>query len=178
MPSPVGIGALAAITHDDTAVDSYALSASGPGTGYVTLITNDGNEPSKAGLPISIHIIRVGQPMYRGEVKVLYSSNPLDEKVTFQHKADLGGKFGDFDYEWMIQPPVNGADPKIYYATSDSDYDANYPKKLAAGWTPLENGSGLGINRYTLWGQWHSVAQRQLDHHEIPAEPDKPSWIW
>ena len=152
VPSAVGIGDLAAITHDDTAVDSYALSASGPGTGYVTLITNDGNEPSKAGLPISIHIIRVGQPMYRGEVKVLYSSNPLDEKVTFQHTADLGGKFGDFDYEWMIQPPVNGADPKIYYATSDSDYDANYPKKLAAGWTPLENGSGLGINRYTLGG--------------------------
>ncbi len=151
-PDSVGIGTLAAITHDDSAVDSYALSASGPGTGYVTLITNDGNDPSKAGLPISIHIIRVGQPMYQGEVKVLYSSNPLDEKVTFQHTADLGGKFGDFDYEWKIQPPVDGEDPKIYYAASDTDYEADNPKKLAAGWTPLEGGSGLGINRYTLGG--------------------------
>jgi Skp family chaperone for outer membrane proteins len=151
-PGSVAIGALAAITHDDKAVDSYALSASGPGTGYVTLITNDGNDPSKSGLPITVYIIRVGQPMYRGEVKVLYSSNPLDEKVTFQHTADLGGKFGDFDYEWKIQPPVDGADPKIYYAQNDSAYDASNPKKLASGWTPLDGGSGLGINRYTLGG--------------------------
>jgi len=151
-PNSVEIGSLAAITHDDTAVDSYALSASGPGTGYVTLISNDGNDPSKSGLPITVYIIRVGQPMYRGEVKVLYSSNPLDEKVTFQHTADLGGKFSDFDYEWMIQPPVDGADPKIYYAQSDSAYDADNPRKLAAGWTPLDGGSGLGVNRYTLGG--------------------------
>ena len=31
-----GIGDLAKITHDDSAVDSYALSANGPGVGYVT----------------------------------------------------------------------------------------------------------------------------------------------
>lgn len=148
----VGIGALAGVVHDDTAVDSYALSASGPGTGYVTLISNDGNDPGKAGLPVSVHILRVGQPMYRGEIKVLYSSNPLDEQVTFQHTADLGGKHADFEYEWLIQPPVDGASPKVYYADSDSSYDAANPKALAAGWTLLDNGSGAGIHRYTLGG--------------------------
>ncbi len=152
VPQLVQIGDLAAITNDDAAVDSYALSATGPGTGYVTLISNDGNDPSKSGLPITVHIIRVGQPMYRGEIKVLYSSNPLDEKVTFLHTADLGGKFGDFDYEWKIQPPVDGNPPKTYYAVGDPGYDSNNPKKLASGWTPLEDGDGLGINLYTLDG--------------------------
>ena len=71
----VGIMELAEITHEDSAVDSYALSASGPGTGYVTLIENDGNDPTKSGLPISIHVIRVGKEMYQGEIKVLFSSN-------------------------------------------------------------------------------------------------------
>ena len=152
VPQLVQIGDLAAITNDDAAVDSYALSATGPGTGYVTLISNDGNDPSKSGLPITVHIIRVGQPMYRGEIKVLYSSNPLDEKVTFLHTADLGGKFADFDYEWKIQPPVDGNAPKTYYALGDPGYDSNNPKKLASGWTPLEDGAGLGINLYTLGG--------------------------
>ncbi len=149
---PYGITELAKVTHDDTAVDSYALSASGPGVGYVTLISNDGNDPGKSGLPVSMHIIRVGQPMYRGEIKVLYSSNPLDEKVTFQHTADLAAKFGEFNYEWMIQPPVDGADPKVYYATNDTGYDSNNPKALASGWTPLTGGSGAGIHRYILGG--------------------------
>ncbi|MBT5620023.1 MAG: hypothetical protein HOJ65_04550, partial [Verrucomicrobia bacterium] len=149
---PYGITALAKVTHDDTAVDSYALSASGPGVGYVTLISNDGNDPSKSGLPVSVHIIRVGQPMYRGEIKVLYSSNPLDEKVTFQHTADLAAKFADFNYEWKIQPPVDGIEPKVYYAESDTGYDASAPKALAAGWTPLDGGSGAAIHRYILGG--------------------------
>ncbi len=149
---PYGITALAKVTHDDTAVDSYALSASGPGVGYVTLISNDGNDPSKSGLPVSVHIIRVGQPMYRGEIKVLYSSNPLDEKVTFQHTADLAANFADFNYEWMIQPPVDGADPKVYYAQTDTGYDSSNPKALASGWTPLDGGSGVGIHRYILGG--------------------------
>ena len=150
--STVGIGTVAAITHDDTAVDSYALSASGPGTGYVTLISNDGNDPTKAGLPISVHVIRVGQPMYQGEIKVLYSSNPLDELVTFQHTADLGGKFDDFEYEWKIQPPVDGAPPKVQYAPTDVGYNSDDPKKLAAGWTPLDGGTGPAKPRYTLGG--------------------------
>ena len=143
---------LVKVTHDDSAVDSYALSASGPGVGYVTLISNDGNDPSKSGLPVSVHIIRVGQPMYRGEIKVLYSSNPLDEKVTFQHTADLAAKFDEFNYEWMIQPPVDGADPKVYYASNDTGYDLNNPKALASGWTPLADGRGSGIHRYMLGG--------------------------
>ncbi|MDE0966019.1 MAG: hypothetical protein OSB73_23075, partial [Candidatus Latescibacteria bacterium] len=151
-PTTVPIEEIAAVTHDDTAVHSYALSASGPGVGYVTLISNDGNDPTKAGLPVSVHIIRVGQPLYQGEIKVLYSSNPLDEKVTFQHTADLGGKFADFYYEWKIQPPVVGAPPKVYYATTDSGYDSSNPKALASGWSPLDQGSGAALPLYTLGG--------------------------
>ena len=147
-----GVESLVKINHDDSAVDSYALSANGPGVGYVTLISNDGNNPEKKGLPISVHIIRVGKPMYRGETKVLYASNPMDEQVTFQHTADLAAKYDDFDYEWMIQPPVDGSPPKVYYTTADSSFDPENPKALASGWTLLDNGSGPGLHRYTLGG--------------------------
>ena len=147
-----GITNLVKITHDDSAVDSYALSANGPGFGYVTLITNDGNDPDKSGLPVSIHVIRVGEPVYRGEIKVLYASNPLDEQVTFQHTADLAAQFDKFDYEWMIQPPIDGTPPKVYYAVDDTGYDETNTTALASGWTPLDDGSGPGIHRYVLGG--------------------------
>ena len=84
--------------------------------------------------------------------KVLYASNPMDEQVTFQHTADLAAKYDDFDYEWMIQPPVDGSPPKVYYTTADSSFDPENPKALASGWTLLDNGSGPAMHRYTLGG--------------------------
>jgi len=107
-----GIESLAEVTDDDTAVDSYALSASGPGSGYITLISGNGLPASTPpGAPVSLHIIKVTAPLYRGEVKVITAANPLDEQVTFQHTADLAGRFDDYFYQWKIAPPVDGQPP-------------------------------------------------------------------
>lgn len=173
----VPIGDLAIITHDDTAVDSYAMSASGPGTGYVTIISNDGNNPANAGLPVGLAVLRVSNQLHNGEVKVLYSSNPLDEQVTFQHTVDAGGKFQEFEYEWKIQPPIDGREPAIFYTSSEADYDAADPTKLKPGWTPLENGLGSAIPRYTLGG---SGIQTLTDNYIImryrPTNPVHPGY--
>ena len=45
----VGPGDLAEVIDDDVAVDSYALTALGPGTGYVTLIAGNGLAFTTAG---------------------------------------------------------------------------------------------------------------------------------
>ncbi|MEY4199093.1 MAG: hypothetical protein RLZZ265_833, partial [Verrucomicrobiota bacterium] len=127
---------LIAITNDNTAVDSYALSAAGPGRGYVSVIVGDGAAFTPAGEPVSMYVLRVTGSLYRGEIKVLPSANPLNELITFEHTADLGGKFAEYDYEWKIAPPVDGF-PPVTDATM-SRYQA------------LTN--GMDIKRFTLGG--------------------------
>ncbi len=130
------VGELIAITNDNTAVDSYALSAAGPGQGYVSVIVGDGEAFTPAGEPVSMYVLRVTGSLYRGEIKVLPSANPLNELITFEHTADLGGKFDEYEYEWKINPPVDGF-PPVTDATM-SRYQA------------LTNGTD--IKRYTLGG--------------------------
>ena len=97
------------VKNDNVPRDSYALSATGPGSGYVTLLENNGVAFTEPGDPVAMHIFKVGGPdLYRGELKVLAAENPLSELVTFQHTADLAGRTGEFDYEWKIAAPVDG----------------------------------------------------------------------
>ncbi len=108
----VGVSNLVAITSDNMAVDSYALSATGPGSGFVTLIESDGEAFTEEGDPVALHIMRVdGRELYAGEVKIIAAANPLSELVTFQHTADLAGRFAEYDYEWKIATPVDGLPP-------------------------------------------------------------------
>jgi hypothetical protein len=108
----VGVGVLAEVKSANTAVDSYAVSAVGPGSGYVTLVEASGTAFTQVGDPIAMHIFKVGGPdLYAGEVKVIAAANPLSEQVTFQHTADLAGRFDEFEYEWKIAAPVDGLPP-------------------------------------------------------------------
>jgi hypothetical protein len=131
-----GITELVAITNANSAVDSYALSAAGPGSGFVTVIVGNGGAFTPPGEPVSMYVLRVAGSLYRGEIKILESSNPLNEFITFEHTADLGGKFEDYEYEWKIGPPVDGFPPVV--DGSMSRYQA-----LA---------SGRDLKRFTLGG--------------------------
>jgi hypothetical protein len=109
---------LARINDDDQAVDSYALTAVGPGTGYVTLIAGNGLAFTPPAEPVSVHIIKVVDTLYRGEVKVVASSNPLSEILTLQQVVDLAGRTEDYNFEWKIAAPVDGLPPDVYQSTS------------------------------------------------------------
>lgn len=132
----VGVGALAEVSDSNTAVDSYALSAAGPGQGYVTLIVGNGGKFTPAGEPVTVYVLRVAGQLHTGELKIIPSANPLSELSSFQHTADMAGKFHDYEYEWKIAPPVDGAPPAI---------DATMSR-----YQPLTN--GLSVPRYTLGG--------------------------
>lgn len=114
--SSVTVGATesAVIQDDDVAVDSYALTAVGPGEGYVTLISGNGLAFTPADEPVSLHILRVVDTLYRGDVKTIASSNPLDEKLTLQQVVDLAGASERYVFEWKIASPVDGKPPKVY----------------------------------------------------------------
>jgi len=107
----VGVQDLAEIGDANIAVDSYALSATGPGSGYVTLVESSGTAFTQPGDPVSMHVFKVGGDLDVGEVKIINAPNPLSEQVTFQHTADLAGRFAEFEYEWKIANPVDGQPP-------------------------------------------------------------------
>ena len=108
---PVGVQVLAEVTDPDTAVDSYALSSTGSGTGYVTLVFNNGKVFTDPGDPVSVQIIKVVPPLYPGDLKVLLASNPLDEQVTLRHSGDYGAKPENFQFQWRYGFSAGGLPP-------------------------------------------------------------------
>lgn len=132
----VTVGHMVEISSSETAVDSYALSASGPGYGMVSVIVGNGRAFTPPGEPVSVHVLRVSGGLWPGELKVVPSANPLNELLTLQHTPDLAGRFDEFEYEWRIGAPVDGAPPPM---------DAGMTQ-----WKALQ--SGAGLPRYTLGG--------------------------
>ena len=102
---------LVAVTDSNQRVDSYALSAAGPGLGYITYILGNTKDPAHAGEPVTVAIARVVTPLVTGAVIYQPDPNPLSEVISFQHTLDLAGKTGNYEYDWRITPPLNGHPP-------------------------------------------------------------------
>ena len=93
---------LAVIRSPEAAQDSYAVTATGQGTGYVTMVfgnaINSDRQPE--GDPVVVQVFKIADQLYVGDLKVVTSSNPLDEQVTLRHSGDFAGKPEDYDFEW------------------------------------------------------------------------------
>jgi len=112
--------ALAEIQFGDEAVDSYAISAVNGGTGYVTLIMGNGRAFTPEAEPVALQIFKVDAPLTRGELKVLTSANPLDEKVTLSHSPDFAANPSDYEFAWITGQPVGGLPPALFnYSAAD-----------------------------------------------------------
>ncbi|MCC6233163.1 MAG: hypothetical protein IT580_11005 [Verrucomicrobiales bacterium] len=118
-PLVIGPGDVAEVRNSEVAVDSYALTAVGPGTGYISLIAGDGFAATPEGDPVSVHVLRVSPTLYRGEVVPVESSNPLNEKLTLQQVVDLAGRTTGYEFEWRYAAPMDGKPPRVYEPTSD-----------------------------------------------------------
>jgi Concanavalin A-like lectin/glucanases superfamily len=102
------------IPDDTTPFDSLALSTSGHGSGYVTLVFNNSTrhdmvDPSQV---VSMAIIRVEPELFVGKLDTILSSNPLDKQVTLHYTADFAGEPERYAFEWEYAEPDNGAAPK------------------------------------------------------------------
>jgi hypothetical protein len=104
---------IAAIEDPDTAVDSYALTATGQGTGYVTMVFGNGKAFTPTGDPVQVKVLKVSNQLYTGDLKVITSSNPLDEQVTLRHSADFAGKPEDYEFDWRWATGA-ASSPAIY----------------------------------------------------------------
>jgi hypothetical protein len=163
---------LVEISNDETPVDSYALSATGPGAGYVTLIEAGGSAFTDPGDPVALHIVKVGGSIHSGEVKVLPAANPLSELVTFQHTPDLAARFNEYEYEWKIAAPVDGLPPatdpsmSLYQSLVNG---TNLPRYILGGSGIQVLGDNYLTVRYRpvntnhpLYNQWSSFTTPQL----------------
>ena len=88
------------VVDSNTAVDSYALTALGKGSGYVTLIFGDGAAFTPSGEPVSMGVVKVIDNLYKGDLKVIFAANPLDEQTTLRHSGDFGAHPERFNFEW------------------------------------------------------------------------------
>ena len=102
---------LAQVSSSNTAVDSYALTGLGKGSGYVTLLFGDGAAFTPAGEPVSMQIIKVVNSLYKGDLKAIFAANPLDEQSTLRHSGDFASHPEYFDFQWRyytaaVAPPL------------------------------------------------------------------------
>ncbi len=110
----VGSTDLAVVTSSDTAVDSYALTATGAGSGYATLLFGNGYAFTPVGDPVSVKIVKVVPQLYTGDLKNLPASNPLDEQSTLRHSGDFAAHPENYEFEWRYSPPTDGSVPPTY----------------------------------------------------------------
>lgn len=96
-------------------VDSYALTASGKGSGYVTMVFGNGGNPDQQpqGDPVQVKVLKVAKQLYVGDLKVIQSSNPLDEQVTLRQSGDFAGRAEDYEFEWRWATGAASA-PSVY----------------------------------------------------------------
>jgi predicted outer membrane repeat protein len=65
---------------------------------YVTLAFN--NDPDDCPGPVTLSVIKVDCPLYRGEIKVIEPQDVFEEKVTLRHNGDFGGNVASRWFQW------------------------------------------------------------------------------
>ena len=114
---------------------------------YITVAEN--NDPALGGLPVALHVIRVDDGPYLGDLKVLPGDNVFDERLTLRHSSDFGGDPGPVTFQWYYKPIGADFDPTDLPVVNDAT--ALSPSDLR-GWTPYTSYkpvNGAGVNYVT-----------------------------
>ena len=159
---------LVVVNNSNQRVDSYAMSASGPGLGYVSYIIGNSGNPDHASEPVTVAIARVTAPLVTGQLIYQPDPNPLSEVISFQHTLDLAGKTSNYEYDWRIIPPVNGLPP-----TSDpTNWTRLTPVGNDIAHFTLDSGAGI----QSLSDNYVSLRYRETDSSANPANTNWSSW--
>jgi hypothetical protein len=170
----VSVGALAEVKNDNVAADSYAISAVGPGQGYVTVLEASGTAFTKPGDPVAMHIFKVGGSLYPGQLKVLPSANPLSELLTLQHTGDFAGRFDEYEFEWRIAAPVDGLPPATPAGYLSLVTSTNTPRYTLGGAGIQALSDNYVIMRYRPINPSHPLYKANPTEADWSAWTDKP----
>ena len=121
-------GAVYELKTDDDPFDSIALTTTGKGAGYVTLVMNNStNEEMVAKSEvISMYVIKVVPELATTYLHPIQSENPLDQQMNMKVTSDFGGTPENWEFEWKYAEPENGTYPSsddkwFDYASSTGD---------------------------------------------------------
>jgi hypothetical protein len=152
------------------------------GEGYVVLAFQNNTNRTTTNDAVTPMVIRVAQPLYRGEIKVLYPPSPFDEKLTLRHSGDFAGRAEEYEFDWRYLPA--GIDPgyredPVGWANRGI---TNAPTVPFEQWTKVMTvpPSGHGSVDYTLDGaslltisdNWFMCRYRPLN----PTHPKHLQW--
>ena len=109
---------------------------------FMTLIENNN---ATLNLPVSLHIIQVDDGPYRGDLKVIYPDNALDERLTLRASDDFGCEPERMQFEWYYKPQTQGSALPTMNPENGVIKDLN-------GWIsyPMNPADGVGANYVTL----------------------------
>jgi hypothetical protein len=169
------------VVHERLPAGPKCLTA-GPGTGsgYVVIAEND--DASLAGLPVSLHVIQIGDGPFRGDIKVLYPDNVFDEKLTLRHSGDFGGEPQRLEFEWYYQPDDPGfSRTNLPSVATDGSIDAlNGWIKMSGvpagvnGYNDITIGDGSTSSLLTLADNWFVCRYRG---YEVNGETNWSDWV-
>ena len=186
-----GVSDLPVPVDSDSAVDSYALTATGRGTGFVSLLVQDGEAFTETGEPITVHVFKITDRLYQGDLKAIPATNPLDEQVTLRHSGDFAAEPGNYEFDWRFATAVNGSAPPTYtfgQSTVVGNTDTQWnlltsPQSLPSQANPLtysaittinrDSGTSLSINTPPDYDQAKGLPGRILKlATDLPPQPD------
>ena len=106
------------VSNAYSAVDHYALFATGAGAGHVVLIENDNPDTDvvPSGNSVSMHVINVVSNLYAGGLVAIEDPmNKLSQELTIYYTAPLGESSTNFVFQWRRrEPPSDGSVPADY----------------------------------------------------------------
>ena len=158
------------------------------GTGYMTLEFNN-HEDCTA--PTVLNVIKVNCPLYRGEIKVIESVNPFEEKLTLRHNGDFGGNSDERWFQWKYLPADFSGIPNGPKEPSEDwkDYFAVLPVPETApdSKDPADNGQFYqgaldvtvqGTGQQLLPDKWFAVRYFYDDNETDPNDicPALSAW--
>jgi len=150
--------------------------------GYVTLVEN--NHSDLGSLPVALHIIKIEKDLFRGAIKINFSDNAFDEKITLQHTADFGSQTDDIVFQWWYReddgtnkppPSVQGSgDWTLFKDPNNAENDLNMSSINLAGAGAALLVDNLFFARYrhknsnendaSSWSNWAGAANSRVDN--------------
>ena len=150
---PIESDALPAVgAYEGALSGGVSLVASAAPTGipprYITVAEN--NDPTLGGLPVALHVIRVDDGPFLGDLKVMPGDNVFDERLTLRHSSDFGGDPGPVTFQWYYKPIGADFDPTDLPVVADPT--AEFPSDMR-NWivyTGYRPPTGAGVNYVTI----------------------------
>lgn len=98
------------------------------------IVIAENNDAAIKGAPVQLHIFKVNNRPYRGQIKTVLSDNAFDEKITLRHTGDFGANVEDLIFEWYYRETDGVETPPALYSDPSCNTTVSPSGSAGAGW--------------------------------------------